>query len=67
MSTYTGVSTDGDGILQWKSGATGDLIYRYRCDRCGHTGRWVKNGNLVQGAYENHRYGGIDDGVSRCR
>lgn len=62
-----GVRTHSDGITQEQAGASGGLLYRYRCDRCGHTGRWVKDGNLVQEAYENHRFGGIDDGISRCR
>jgi hypothetical protein len=55
-----------DDRLQIKTTAKGDR-FRYRCDRCGHVGRWLTNGNIADDNYETHRFGSIDTGRSRCK
>jgi hypothetical protein len=60
----TEIQTDtGRPHLQYRDGG----LIRYRCESCGHTGRWLKDGNLADDAHETHRWGDIETGRSRCR
>jgi len=55
-----------DDTLQVKTTASGDR-YRYRCPRCGTSGRWLTNGNTARDHFDTHRFGSIDTGRSRCK
>ena len=42
----------------------GQHLSRYYC-ACGARGRWLKDAEAIEVAYDNHRYG--NGGASRCR
>lgn len=61
------VTDTGRPHLQHYYNGRGEAVIRYRCEACGHTGRWLKNGNLADDAHEVHRWGDVETGRSRCR